>query len=89
MEKKGQALEGLLFPAKAISAGLDRDHQGRSGNAILTGVLGLRTVREFSRRSPDDDRSLSTDQSFGGALIPLRVALCAPRVLVARRAARP
>jgi len=36
-KKKRQASEGLLFPAKSISAGLDRDQQRKSGNAILTG----------------------------------------------------
>ena len=38
---------------KAISAGLDRDNRRRSGNAILTGILRLRTVpwtlREITR----------------------------------------
>jgi hypothetical protein len=39
-----QAFHGPLFPAKAISAGLDRYNQRISGNGILTTILVLRTV---------------------------------------------
>jgi len=37
----------------------------------------------------NDDRSFSTDGSCGHPLVPLRVAMCAPRVLARRRAGRP
>ena len=56
-----QAFHGPLFPAKAISAGLDRYNQRISGNGILTTILGLRTVCKHPRRSPDGNRSLAID----------------------------
>jgi hypothetical protein len=60
-EKKGQAFHDPLFPAKAISAGLDRHNLRISGDAILTAILGLRTACKHPRRSPDGSRLLAID----------------------------
>jgi hypothetical protein len=58
-DRKEQAFHGPLFPAKAISAGLDRDNQRISGNAISTVILGLRAACTPPSRSPDGNRSLA------------------------------
>ncbi len=44
-------MQCLVVRARAISAGLDKNNQAWSGDAVFTGILGLGAVLVYSNRA--------------------------------------